>query len=155
LCRLDLITSFATTHTLFPFQELSVIEGLLKCTFCPYAVLTKLAIQKHLRGEHSHLKVSKLSKSYRAVAKWQCLESKRYYFQVETRDKGKRVQGGEEEEEEERLHSPLSVSLDPEEEDPFAQASRLFLKEFNSKKEALFSTSIQYSLSKEESLSPL
>ena len=156
---LDLITSFSTTHTLFPFQELNVIKGLLKCTFCPYIVLTKLAIQKHLREEHSHLKVSKLSKSYIVVAQGQCLEPRRYYFQVETRDKGKKAQGGEEEEEEEEeeegLHSPLSASLNLEGEDPLAQASRLFLKEFHSKREALFSDSTRYSLSKEESLSPL
>jgi hypothetical protein len=153
---LDLITSFSTTHTLFPFLELGTLRGLYRCVFCLHIVRDKSVVQKHLRKEHSHLSISKLSKSYTVIAKGQCLESKRYYFQVETRDKGKSVQGGEEEEgEEEELHSPLSTSLDLEEEDPFAQASRLFLKEFHSKREALFSDSTRYSLSKEESLSPL
>ena len=79
---------------------------------------------------------------------------------METKNKGKGSTrggggGGGGGGEEERLHSPLSASINLEEEDPFAQASRLFLKEFHSKKEALFSNSIHYSLSKEESLSPL
>jgi Orsellinic acid/F9775 biosynthesis cluster protein D len=153
---LDLITSFSTTHTLFPFPKLGTLNSLHKCAFCLYIVKGKKVIQKHLKEEHSYLKVSKLSKSYIVVAKGQCLEPKRYYFQVKTRDKGKQAQRGEEgEEEEEELHSPLSASLDLEEEDPFAQASRLFLKEFYSKKEALFSNSTRYSLSKEECLSPL
>ena len=89
----------------------------------------------------------------------------RFFFQVETKEKGKEVwkerreeRGGEGEGEgEEGLHSPNSPSmnLEEEEEDPFVEASRLFLREFHSKKEALFSDSTHYSLSKEESLSPL
>jgi hypothetical protein len=160
---LDLITSFSTTHTLFPFLELGTLKGLHKCAFCLHIVRNKKVVQRHLREEHGHLQVSKLSKSYIVVAVGQCLEPRRYYFQVEAKDKGKGVQGGEgaggeeeEEEEEEGLRSPLSLCLDLEEgEDPFAQASRLFLKEFHSKREALFSDSTRYSLSKEESLSPL
>ena len=41
---LELITSFSTIHTLFPFQELNTIEGLYKCTFCPYIVLNKKVV---------------------------------------------------------------------------------------------------------------
>jgi hypothetical protein len=154
---LDLITSFSTTHTLFPFQELGTFKSLHKCTFCGHIVRNKKVVLKHLKEEHSYLKVSKLSKGYIVVAKGQCLESKRHYFQVETRDENKQAQRGEEGEEEEgeELHSPLSASLDLEEEDAFAQASRLFLKEFHSKREVLFSNSTHYSLSKDESLSPL
>jgi hypothetical protein len=102
--------------------------------------------------------VRNLPKRYTVVAQGQGLKPTRFFFQVETRDKGKRTQGEgeeEEEEEEEELHSPLSASLGLEEEDPFAQASRLFLKEFYFKKEVLFSNSTRYSLSKEECLSPL
>jgi hypothetical protein len=156
---LNLITSFSTMHTLFPFQELNTLKrGLYKCAFCPYVVLNKLVVQRHLREQHGHLKVSSLSKSYTAVARGQSLESTKYYFQVEAKDKGKEAQGTRGGEEEEGLHSPLlsASPLDLEEgEDPFAQASRLFLKEFHSKREALFSDSARYSLSKEETLSPL
>ena len=69
-----------------------------------HIVRNKKVVQKHLKEEHSHLKVSKLSKGYIVVAQGQCLEPRRYYFQVETRDKGKgaqREEEGEEEEEEE------------------------------------------------------
>jgi len=87
---------------------------------------------------------------------------------VETKDKSKEAQqgregregregegGSREGAEGEELYAPSSPSLHLEEGDPFAQASRLFLKEFDSKREALFSNSARYSLSKEESLSPL
>jgi hypothetical protein len=80
---------------------------------------------------------------------------------VETKNKGKgkdTQRGGRGEgivEGEEGLHSLNSPSLNLEEEDPFIQASRSFLKEFHFKKEALFSNPTRYSLSKEESLSPL
>jgi hypothetical protein len=122
---LNLITSFSTTHTFFPFLELNTLRGgLYKCAFCPYIVLNKLVVQRHLREQHSHLKFSSLSKTYTFVARGQSLESTKYYFQIETKDKGKETQGTRGEEEEE-LHSPLSASLiDPlkegeEEEDPF------------------------------------
>jgi hypothetical protein len=116
-------------------------------------------MQRHLQGQHRDLKVLNLPKSYTVVVKGQSPELTRFFFQVETRDKGKEAQSrrerGEGGDEEEGLHSPNSPSLNLEEEDPFTQASRLFLNEFDSKKEALFSDSTRYSLSKEESLSPL
>jgi Orsellinic acid/F9775 biosynthesis cluster protein D len=65
---LKLITSFSTTYTLFPFQELGTLRGLHKCAFCLHIVRNKKVVQKHLKEEHSHLKVSKLSKSYIVVA---------------------------------------------------------------------------------------
>src|SRR5277367_3304380 len=91
---LDLIHSFSTTHTLFPFQELSTLGGLFKCSFCPYTVLNEKSMQAHLRGQHRDLKVRNLPKRYIVVAQGQGPEPTRFFFQVETRDKGKRVQGG-------------------------------------------------------------
>jgi hypothetical protein len=112
-----------------------------------------------LRSRRPLQKASNLPSSYIVVAIEQSLEPTRFFFQVETKDKGKKAQGTRGEEEEEGLYSPtltpFKASLHLEEEDPFAQASRLFLKEFHSKKEALFSDSTRYSLSKEETLSPL
>jgi Orsellinic acid/F9775 biosynthesis cluster protein D len=153
---LDLINSFSIAYTLSPFQELDTLEGLLKCSFCPHIGLNKQSMQRHLRGQHIDLRVSNLPNSYTVVAKGQGLEPTRFFFQVETKNKGKGrdTQGGGEEEEE-GLHPPNSPSLNLEEGDPFAQASRLFLREFHSKKEALYSNFTRYSLSKEETLSLL
>jgi hypothetical protein len=86
---LDLINSFSTTRTLSPFQELSTLEGLLKCAFCPYVVLSKRGIHGHLKGQHGGLKVSNFLGSYTVVAKGQSLEPIRFFFQVETKAKGK------------------------------------------------------------------
>jgi hypothetical protein len=38
---LALISSFCSVHTLPPFPKLNVLEGLLKCSLCPYVALGK------------------------------------------------------------------------------------------------------------------
>jgi hypothetical protein len=153
---LNIINAFSSTHTLFPFQELNTLEGLFKFSFYPYIVVRRKSMEGLLKGQHKGLMVLDLLNSYTVVAQGQGLEPTRFIFQVETKSKGKgvhKVGGREGDEAEEELLVANSPSLNLEEEDPFEQASRLFLKDFNSKKEALFSDSRRYSLSKEEFLS--
>ena len=95
--------------------------------------------------------------SYIVISKGQGLEKNKYFFQVESKDKGKEVLI--EEGEEEVLQSNLSLNIEEEEEeegeeeeDPYKQA---FLRDFLKKKEALIQKSNVCLIKEEEPLSPL
>jgi hypothetical protein len=152
---LDLINAFSITNTLFPFQELKTFFNLFKCSYCTYIVFSKKNLQKHIRDKHQNQGLNfdniALSSSYIVVSKGQSLERNKYCFQVENQDKGKQVLR----EEKEQNSNNNSLNLEEEEEDLFVQASNLFIKEFDSKKDSLFNKYKNYSLNKEEPLSPL
>jgi superfamily II DNA helicase RecQ len=181
---LESINSFSIVNTLPPFRELKLLSNLSKCTFCPYIISNEINMKRHLSKKHQDrllgLQGSKVDKGYIVIAKGQCLEKSRYFFEVERpRDKGKGREvleeeeggeGGEEgegedEEEGESLgnSTPLNIEGDlesnsiiiGEEDDPISRASALFLKDFQSKKETLLGKLKVYSLNKREPLSPL
>jgi hypothetical protein len=150
---LDLINTFSITNTLFPFQELEIFFNLFKCSYCTYIVFNKKNLQKHIKDKHQNQRLNfdniALSSNYIVVFKRQSLEKNKYCFQVENQDKGKQVLR---EEEKQDLNN-ISFNLEKEE-DLFVHASSLFIKEFDSKKDNLFNKYKNYSLNKEEPLSP-
>jgi uncharacterized C2H2 Zn-finger protein len=91
--------SFSTTNTLFSFKELKVLQGLFKCALCPYIILNKKNLQRHLNNKHrakhrakpSSSKAQGLSpsNSYSVIANGQGLERNKYFFKVEPKSKGR------------------------------------------------------------------
>jgi hypothetical protein len=77
---LDTINSFFLIYSLFPFQKLNTLEGLLKYFFCLYIVPSKYSIQRYLKEQYSSLEVSNLPGSYIVIAKEQSLEPTRFFF---------------------------------------------------------------------------
>jgi hypothetical protein len=145
---LSSITAFLSTSTLFPLNELKVLNSLYKCLFCNLIKFNKYYIQRHLREKHKDLleeiESLDLLSSYRVIAKGQGLEKNKYFFQVKSKDKGKQVvieeesRSQEEEHQEEEEGDEEGNKEEEEEEVEEDFTKQAFLKDFFKKKDALF-----------------
>src|SRR5450432_2969572 len=168
----ELILTFSSQHTLFPLKELPLLKNLFQCSLCSIIKSNNKNIKRHIqehRRELEEVENQDLSLSYRVIAKGQSLERNKYFFKVEEKGKGRliEVEGEEEEEEEEEggraTLSPIPSLFQEEskesslpnlqiEENPYLEASSLFIRDFNLKREKLEKKMSIYSLSQEEPL---
>ncbi|KAN0099058.1 hypothetical protein V8E51_012833 [Hyaloscypha variabilis] len=148
---LELVLDFqATIDTFFRFQELET-TSFYKCITCSSLFRSQQNIQRHRAQEHASLKLD----PYYIVIKGQSLEPTRYFFELQLKEKGVKV----------NLSSPRPTSPRPprlEAEnvpssptlDPLEEAKRAFLSSF-SQKEAVYLTKLgSFSLDPAEKLTP-
>src|SRR5450432_258452 len=162
----ELILSFSSRHTLFPLKELPLLKNLFQCSLCSCIKVNDYGIKRHLREEHKEeiggYQDQSLTSRYIPIARAQSLDHNRFFFKVEEKGKGRFIEEeGEEEptlssspspfEEESRESSLLNPQI---EENPYLQASSLFIRDYNLKKEKLEKKMSIYSLSHQEPLTP-